>query len=127
MASEPPSILVVDDNPDICELLQLTLERAGYAVTCQTRGELALVAARSRRPDMAIIDILMPRINGLVVADQLVSAGVPVLLMTGSPDRREMIAQSGYPFLLKPFRMSELLESVERLAKRRRAAASPLS
>ena len=59
-----PLILVADDDPDILALVSFRLERAGYAVVQALNGEEAVQVALARRPDLAVLDVMMPRIDG---------------------------------------------------------------
>jgi CheY-like chemotaxis protein len=106
------TILVVDDNLDICELLQEALEDAGFMVECATSGEAAMRAAERRPTRFAVIDVLMPGMSGLEVAERLWNSGTHVLLMTGGIEQEEAIERSGFPFLRKPFRLKDLLQAL---------------
>ena len=66
-------ILVVDDEPDLLELLQYNLAQTGYDVTCVGSGEEALAAVGSSRPDLVVLDVLLPGMDGLDVCKKLKS------------------------------------------------------
>jgi DNA-binding response OmpR family regulator len=109
-------VLVVDDNADICDLLEVALEKAGYTAIAATRGDLALIAARNNRPRIAVVDLSMPGMGGLAVASSLSGLGVKVLLMTGTIDQETTIARSGFPCIRKPFRLADLLRAIAETA-----------
>ena len=87
-------ILVVDDEEDILELLQYNLARDGYAVTCVATGEAALEAVRQHRPDLLVLDLMLPGIDGLEICRRIMEhphrqslPAVPRPLSEGSTGR----------------------------------------
>ena len=107
-----PNILVVDDNPDIRDLLQIALESHGHRAVAVVSGDLALLAARHTRFDAALVDVRMPGRSGLATAAQLKDGGLPILLMTGGDALDVWIRRSGHPCLKKPFRLAELVAAL---------------
>ena len=83
---EPPLILVVDDVPDNVEILQLRLESQGYAVITAGDGEAALAIIRDRLPDLVLLDIQMPKLDGIETVKQLKADDslpfIPVIMVT---------------------------------------------
>ena len=86
-ATRPPSILVVDDDQPLCDVLTEILGDAGYGVRCAYDGEAAWVEIETRAPDLVLSDITMPRLDGVSLARRLVEAGsgIPIILMSAGP------------------------------------------
>jgi two-component system, OmpR family, phosphate regulon response regulator PhoB len=107
-----PTILVADDEPEIRELVAYRLSQAGYAVVQARDGEEAFRLVAGQVPDMAVLDVMMPRLNGFEFSRRFrrspATQRLPVLLMA-----------DGY--LTKPFSPDELLARVEDLLARRPA------
>jgi len=115
-----PLVLVADDNPDILKLVSRRLERRGYSVTTATNGREALEAARSIGPDAAVLDWVMPHLQGHEVCAQLKAEGneLPVILLTARATEDDIIDgfESGADeYLTKPFDIDELDEALRRL------------
>jgi len=123
MATMPPSlVLVVDDDPVIQKLLQVNFEMEGYNVVTASDGAEGLERARSEHPDIVILDVMMPKMNGLEVASTLKSdsatAGIPIILLSAKAQEADVQAgrQTGADdYFTKPFDPLELLERVARL------------
>jgi two-component system response regulator MprA len=119
---------VVDDDAPIRRMLSRTLAAEGYAVEASPDGGTALAAVERSAPDLVVLDVAMPGIDGLAVARRLrdKGLGVPILLLTardGVPDRVAGLDAGADDYLVKPFAAEELLARV-RLApagSRRRA------
>ena len=92
MSDEPRTVLVADDDEDILQLVSFRLERAGYTVVTAADGQQALAAARQHQPDLAVLDVMMPGLNGYEVTRQLradpATAAIPVILLTAPCRRR---------------------------------------
>lgn len=115
-------ILIADDRPSSRELLRTVLERVGYDVIEAADGEAALEQARSRRPDLILLDLQMPKLDGYEVLAHLRAdpafEKVPVLALTASAMRgdREKILEAGFTdYLSKPAGTEALREAVARL------------
>jgi DNA-binding response OmpR family regulator len=115
-------VLIVDDEPHIVESLAFVLGREGYAVSTVIDGESALDALRHDPPDLVILDVMIPRLNGFEVLkaakSQPALAAIPVIVLTAkgqSHDRRlaEEIGSDG--FMTKPFSNREIVDRVRRL------------
>jgi len=116
-------MLVVDDDPRITELLRRILAYEGYSVTIAASGDEALKRTLERPPDLIVLDILLPGINGLEVARRLRAAGdnVPILMLTARDsvaDRVEGFEMGADDYLIKPFAPEELLVRVKALLRR---------
>ena len=114
------TVLVVDDDPVIQKLLRVNFEMEGYAVIIASDGVEGLQRARDDRPDAVVLDIMMPKMNGLDVAKALkadpVTAGIPVLLLSAKAQETDLQAgrASGADgYITKPFDPLELLERVQ--------------
>lgn len=120
--SDAPVVLCADDDEDILALVALRLNRAGYEVVTARDGESALAAARERRPAVAILDVMMPRLGGLAVVQQLRADGalrdVKVILLSArvqDADRQRGLDAGADAYLAKPFRFEELEQTVNQL------------
>ena len=116
-----PHVLVVDDDPVVADLVAFRLQRLGLQVTVETDGETGLAAARRLRPDLVVLDWLMPRMDGLEVCRALRTdadpalARTPVLLLTAKsqdPDLERGFAAGANDFIAKPFSTRELVSRV---------------
>jgi DNA-binding response OmpR family regulator len=130
------TILVVDDNHSLCNVLESVLRKAGFEVLTALDGEQGLRLAQANTPDLIILDIVMPKLDGYEVCRQLQAhpetAAIPVILLTvkgrvDDPEQSEADLDShvqeqlaGYEvgaleFMTKPVRASELVERVNQL------------
>src|SRR5437016_5170900 len=120
--AEQPHVLVVDDDAKIAAALRRALIYEGYQVEVAPDGQIALNRARERMPDLAILDIMMPGIDGLEVTRRLRAEGdVPILLLTakdGTADRVRGLDSGADDYLVKPFAYEELLARVRALLRR---------
>src|SRR2546423_1292038 len=121
--AEEPHVLVVDGGSTIAAALRRALICEGYQVGVAPDGLIALPRARDRMPDLAILDIMMPGIDGLEVTRRLRAEGdVPILLLTakdGTADRVKGLDSGADDYLVKPFAYEELLARVRALLRRR--------
>ena len=116
-----PHVLVVDDDPVVADLVAFRLQRLGLQVTVQTDGETGQAAARRLRPDLVVLDWLMPRMDGLEDCRALRAdadpalARTPVLMLTAKsqePDLERGFAAGATDFVAKPFSTRELVSRV---------------
>jgi len=116
-------VLVVDDDPKIVSLLKRGLAYEGYTVDTASDGTEALAKAREREPDLVILDIMMPGIDGVEVSRRLRQGGdVPILMLTAKgtvADRVAGLDSGADDYLVKPFDFDELLARVRALLRRR--------
>ena len=116
------TILVVDDDRKITDMLRRTLIYEGYRVATAADGEEALIKAESERPDLVILDWLMPRLNGVETARLLRdSYPVPILMLTARDAveyRVEGLNSGADDYLVKPFEMEELRARLRALLRR---------
>lgn len=122
------TVLVVDDDPIIVSLLQVNFEIEGYDVLTATGGEAGLALARSGSPDVVVLDVMMPGMDGLEVARRLrgdpITKAIPVVMLSAKAQAADI--QLGLEvaddYITKPFEPLELLERVGTLVARSRAA-----
>ena len=119
------TILIVDDDADIRELVAFKLSRAGFSVRCEADGESGLAAADELRPDLVLLDWMMPRLTGLEVCRRLrespATAAIPVILLTAKAQEADVergFAAGADDYIRKPFSNRELLSRVEALLGR---------
>ncbi len=116
-------ILVVDDDPEIVSFVRRGLAYEGYSVDTAGDGTEALAKAHDREPDLVILDIMMPGIDGIEVSKRLRQAGdVPILMLTAKgtvADRVAGLDSGADDYLVKPFAFDELLARVRALLRRR--------
>jgi DNA-binding response OmpR family regulator len=115
-------ILVVEDNPDQLELVRLILEKEGFAIGTAANGSEALIKTRSISPDLIILDLMLPGLNGFDICETLrkdpLTASVPIVMLTGLCSQFGRLAglESGAnDFLTKPFNPEELVSKVDKL------------
>lgn len=121
----PTRVLIAEDEPHIVESLSFVLEREGFAVRTALDGEAALRELRSSAPDLMILDLMLPRMNGLEVlkaakGDPALKT-IPVIVLTakGQAQDRRMVDEIGAEgFMTKPFSNREIVERVRELAAR---------
>jgi len=118
----PRRILVVDDDPMVATTIQRVLRPEGYDVDVALGGEAALQQAHAHRPDLVVLDLMMPGIDGLEVCRQLrVNGSLPILMLTarsGTADRVRGLDTGADDYLVKPFAYTELLARVRALLRR---------
>jgi DNA-binding response OmpR family regulator len=119
---ETALVLVVDDQRDILGLIKLRLEQAGYAVETASDGERALELVRSLRPNLIVLDVMLPVIDGREVTRRIradaSTAGISVLLVSASVHEHEVqegLDAGADDYLPKPFTANVLRERVEAL------------
>ncbi|MEO6700648.1 MAG: response regulator [Jatrophihabitantaceae bacterium] len=118
-------VLVAEDDRDIRELVVAKLGSAGYQVIAVSDGTLALRELRAQRPDVALLDVMMPGISGLELLTALrrdpSTAGIPIILMSAKSQEFDVesgIALGAADYVVKPFSPRELLARVEAVMQR---------
>jgi DNA-binding response OmpR family regulator len=120
------TILIVDDDEDILRLLRKILEVEGYAVLDARDGEEAIVQVKTHRPDLVVLDLNLPKMDGFVVCEQIKNdpktARIPVLMLTAAYDKVEH-AERGLllgadEYVVKPFLREVLLHNIQRMLER---------
>ena len=118
-----PQVLVIDDEPNIRELVQVALKFHGCSVTTASSGREALRLAEATRPDLIVLDIMLPDLDGFEVCRQLRAAGneVPVIFLTArdtSSDTVTGLALGGDDYVTKPFSVEALVARVRAVLRR---------
>jgi len=115
-------ILLVDDNKELLELLCLSLQDGGFSVITATDGVEALKKARSLLPDLILLDLMLPEMDGFAVCETLrqdpATASVPVLILSGMPGQMPKYAgieSGGTDFISKPANPTALLARIRQL------------
>jgi two-component system, OmpR family, response regulator len=118
-------LLVVDDEPNIVELLSASLRFAGYDVSTATNGTEALKKARSIDPDLVVLDVMMPGLDGWRVAEELLedpaTSSIPIVFLTARAelrDRARGLDLGGLDYVTKPFNPVELAPLIRDLIAR---------
>jgi len=116
-------ILIVDDDPRITDLLRRVLAYEGYSIASAASGSEALNRSLERPPDLVVLDIMLPGLDGLEVAQRLRAAGdnVPILMLTARDtvaDRVKGLETGADDYLVKPFAPEELVARVKALLRR---------
>jgi CheY-like chemotaxis protein len=118
----PPRILVVDDNPTNVKILQTRLANAGYDLVTAGDGEEALVTARESAPDLILLDVMMPKLDGFELCRLLrsieITRNIPIIMVTtlGDQKSQETAAAAGCnDFITKPIERSELVTKIARI------------
>jgi DNA-binding response OmpR family regulator len=121
-----PLILIADDDPDILALVSFRLERAGYEVVQARNGEEAVQVALARRPDLAVIDVMMPRVDGYEATRQLrqheQTSRMPIILLTARVQEEDIARgfdAGADDYVKKPFSPQELGSRVQAVLGRR--------
>ena len=123
------TILVVDDEPDILELIRFNLEREGYFVRTVATGEEALAAAAEAVPDMVVLDLMLPGLDGIEVCRrlkrELPTQGVPVLMLTAKTEDTDIVTGleiGADDYVTKPFSPKVLIARIRAVLRRTRDA-----
>jgi len=121
--TDKPHILIVDDEPNIRDLLSTSLRFAQFAVQAVGNGSQALEAVKEEVPDLIVLDIMMPDMSGLSVASRLRAAGhsAPILFLTAKDDTESKIAGltvGGDDYVTKPFSLDEIIARVRAILRR---------
>ena len=122
MVSGQKRILICDDDPAILRVLQVNLEVEGYETLLAHHGEEALEVANAEKPDLIILDIMMPRLDGYQTCERLKAADetkdIPVVFLSAKAQASDIEKGKTYgvaDYLTKPFDPDTLVETIERL------------
>ena len=120
----PPRILVADDNPANVDILQTRLAVHGYEIVTASDGEEALAVAREKQPDLILLDVMMPRMDGLEVCRRLKADTalpfIPIILVTAKADTKDIVAgleAGGDEYLTKPVDQAALVARVKSMLR----------
>lgn len=119
MTEATKKILIVDDDESLTELLRMVLEDAGYGVTLAANGREALFSAAQDPPDLIVLDVVMPEMDGWETSDHLLShertARIPIIFLSARVAAEDQLLgwyRGCFDYLTKPFDIQELLEKV---------------
>jgi len=123
MANEPIKVLVVDDEPNIRDLLTTSLRFNGYSVYAVGNGNDAVMAAEKGKPDIILLDVMLPDQSGFAVTKKLRSMGidVPVLFLTARDETEDKITGltvGGDDYMTKPFSLDEIMARISAILRR---------
>ena len=118
-------ILVVDDEEDILELIRYNLAREGYKILCASSGEEGLKAAKSEKPDLIVLDLMLPGIDGLDVTRRLKAEdstrNIPIVMLTAKGEESDIVAGLGLgaeDYITKPFSPRVMVARVKTALRR---------
>ena len=119
-------ILIIEDDPSILRGLQLNLGMEGYLVRSASDGETGLAMARTEKPDLVVVDVMLPRLGGLEVVREIRSEDpdLPVLILSAKGQESDKVAGlhlGADDYMVKPFGLKELLARIDALLRRRRS------
>ena len=121
---DPPRILVVDDNESNLDIAKMRLESQGYEVVTAEDGEAALACVREANPDLVLLDIMMPKLDGIEVTRRLKKDPalpfIPIILVTAKADAKDVVAgldAGGDDYLTKPFDHASLVARVRSMLR----------
>ena len=122
-------VLIIDDEENVCELITLYFERAGYDVTCCSGGAEGIETVRTQKPEMVILDLMLPDMDGLDVCKELrKTSNVPLLMLTARVDEVDRVLgleMGADDYVTKPFSPRELLARVKAVLRRAAYVPSP--
>jgi two-component system phosphate regulon response regulator PhoB len=126
MTEQKKTVLVVEDEEDILALLQFNLIKAGYAVVCATRGEEALTAIAAGKPDLMLLDLMLPGIDGLEICRRLrddpATGEIPIIMLTARGEEEDVVRGldlGADDYVTKPFSIKVLLARIQSVLRRR--------
>ena len=116
-------ILVVDDEPNVCELIRIYLEREGYDVIIAHDGETALSLIEQERPQLVVLDLMLPKLDGWKVCEKLRSRGnkIPIIMLSAKGEEMDRILGlelGADDYVTKPFSPMELVARIKALFRR---------
>ena len=129
MSTGEPTVLVVDDEPNIVEVVSAYLKRELFNVVTASDGETALRAVHEHAPDLIVLDVMLPRIDGLEVCRRVRAQGnTPIIMLTARGEETDKLVGLGIgadDYLTKPFSPRELVARIKAVLRRAAAAPAP--
>ncbi len=127
---EPKKILVVDDEQQLALAVKIRLQSHGYQVVTANNGQAALEIAAAEKPDLVLLDVLMPVMDGYSCLREMNTrfgrGKLPIIILTARDRMKDLFELEGVEdYVIKPFDHEDLLVRVERVLKRRAAGAPP--
>ena len=127
-----PRILVIDDEPDLLELVRVNLDQAGFTVETAESGKDALAALRRQRPDLIVLDLMLPDISGTELCRRVRAerdvAAVPIIMLTAKADEVDRIVGfelGADDYVTKPFSPRELVLRIRAVLRRQQTGTTP--
>lgn len=127
-----PKILIVEDEPDISELIHFNLEKAGYQTIRAENGEQALLLAQKNRPDLMLLDLLLPGVSGLEVCRRMKGdpalQHIPIMMVTAKGEEMDRVVGlelGADDYVVKPFSIREIILRIQKLLDRREKQGTP--
>jgi DNA-binding response OmpR family regulator len=121
-AMDEPTVLVVDDEPTVTEVVSLYLKRAGYDVVVADDGEAALEILEQQSPDLVVLDLILPDVGGLEITRWLRARGdIPIIMLTARRDETDRVLGlelGADDYVVKPFSPQELVSRVKAVLRR---------
>ena len=118
-------ILIVDDEPEMLEMIRFRLEKSGYTVFTATTGEECIKKAQDERPDVILLDILLPDLSGYEVSKRIKAnehtKNIPIIMVTafiGDDAKKKGLEQGAQYFISKPFNPEELLSEIKNIVEK---------
>ena len=118
--SKEPLVLLVDDDPDIREIISYNLEKADYRVLTASDGIEGIKMCKKHKPDLVLMDVMMPGMSGFEVARELqfneATKDIPIIFVTGFGIKEastSVVPPEGYGYVVKPFTKAELANAIE--------------
>ena len=122
-------ILVVDDDPNIRELVRLYLEKEGFEVACAERGDEAVKAFRASPPNLMLLDVMLPGMDGWQVCREVRKiSNIPIIMLTAKDETFDKVLGlelGADDYIVKPFDMKELVARIKAVIRRFQAAETP--
>ena len=123
MSTAKQKILIVDDEPDILELIEYNLKKEGYQVFLANNGQEGITIAKKVHPDLIILDIMMPKMDGFTLAEKCINFNpdIPFLFLTArnqSEDKIKGLKLGADDYIIKPFEADELVLRLNNILKR---------
>jgi two-component system phosphate regulon response regulator PhoB len=132
MSDKKKTVLVVEDEEDILAVLQFNLIKAGYEVFCASCGEEGLIMLAEKRPDLVLLDLMLPGIDGLEICRRLKaeeeSCAIPVIMLTARGEERDVVQgleMGADDYVTKPFSVKVLLARVQTVLRRTAGEVEP--
>ena len=123
------TILIVDDDPNILQVVDYSLKKAGFTVVTADNGKKALESFKIEQPDLIVLDILMPEIDGIEVCKEIrKTSNIPIIFLTSVDDELDRIVGleiGGDDYITKPFSPRELTARVKAVIRRCLKPSSP--
>lgn len=120
------SVLIVDDDANICELVRLYLEKEGFIIACAYDGEEALSLFKQKNPDLVVLDLMLPKLDGMEVCREIrKSSAVPIIMLTAKGETFDKVLgleMGADDYIVKPFEPKELVARVKAVLRRTQSA-----